>query len=49
MTLSNLVAGVNTYNWHVVGLPYPRSQIKLALRSISDPLVHGQTGILSSE
>jgi hypothetical protein len=48
-TLSNLVAGVNQYTWKVSGLPKPCAQIKLALRSVSDPRVHGQTGILSSE
>lgn len=47
--VSNLVPGVNQLTWSMSGVPYPRPQIKLALRSVSDPKVHGQTGSLATE
>lgn len=49
VTLTNLVAGTNMINWHVSGLPYPEAQLRLVLRSVSDPKVWGWTGALSTQ
>lgn len=49
VTLSNLVVGTNTINWHVSGLPYPEEQLRLVLRSVSDPKVWGWTGVVSTQ
>lgn len=48
-TFSNCVVGTNNVNWRVTGLPYPSAQLKLVLRSVADPLVYGQTGIVATE
>jgi hypothetical protein len=48
-TFTNLVVGTNIINWRVTGVPYPRSQIKLAMQSVSDPIVWAATGVLSSQ
>lgn len=47
--LSNLVAGVNSYTWHVSGVPYPVSELRLVVRSVSDPIVWGASGTVSTE
>lgn len=48
-TFTNCLAGTNNVTWKVAGLPYPCAQLKLVLQSFSDPLVYGQTGILSTQ
>jgi hypothetical protein len=48
-TFSNLVAGANSLSWQVSGLPYPEEQIRLVLRSVSDPLVWGASAILETD
>jgi hypothetical protein len=48
-TLTNLVVGTNMVNWHVSGLPYPEEQLRLVLRSVSDPKVWGWTGVVTTE
>jgi hypothetical protein len=48
-TLTNLVVGTNIINWRVSGLPYPEEQLRLVLRSVSDPKVWGWTGVVTTE
>ena len=48
-TLTNLVVGTNMVNWHVSGLPYPEEQLRLVLRSVSDPKIWGWTGAVTTE
>lgn len=48
-TFTNVVAGTNIINWRVTGVPYPRSQIKLVIQSVSHPICWGETGVLSSQ
>lgn len=49
VTISNLVAGVNSYTWFNSNFPKPTPQFRLVLRSVSDPKVWGATGVLSTQ
>jgi hypothetical protein len=45
-TFTSRVVGTNSLTWQVTGLPYPEEQLRLVLRSVSDPLVWGASGVL---